>query len=77
MTTLSIPEAAALMKIHPETVKVYIRRGILPAAKIGRAYVLLEDDVSAFIKKQIKNQTEDRIELLALSPEPIGQIAAA
>lgn len=60
MGTLSAEEAADRMKIHKETLMEYIRQGILPAAKIGRAYVLLEQDVMAFIANQIKKQTAVR-----------------
>ena len=57
MSTLSAEEAAYRMKIHQETLMEYIRKGLLPAAKIGRAYVLLEKDVMDFIVQQIKKQT--------------------
>ena len=36
------------------------RDGRLPAAKIGRAYVLMERDVLAFIERQITAQTAGR-----------------
>ena len=60
MSTLDLRGAAALMKIHPRTVEAMARDGRLPAAKIGRAYVLMERDVLAFIERQISAQTATR-----------------
>lgn len=60
MSTLDLRGAAALMKIHPRTVEAMARDGRLPAAKIGRAYVLMERDVLAFIERQIFAQTATR-----------------
>lgn len=60
MSTLDLRGAAALMNVHPRTVEAMARDGRLPAAKIGRAYVLLERDVEAFIEQQIASQTAAR-----------------
>jgi len=59
--TVSLTEAAELMKVHPETVSDHIRRGALPAAKIGRAYVMLTSDVMALVMRQIAEQTAERM----------------
>lgn len=64
MTTLDLRGAAALMKVNPRTVEAMARDGRLPAAKIGRAYVLMERDVLAFIERQIAAQTDGRIKAL-------------
>lgn len=60
MTTLSVAQAAQTMKIHTETVLELIRDGVIPAAKIGRAYVMMEKDVLAFVADQITRQTTKR-----------------
>lgn len=60
MMTLDLRGAAALMKVHPRTVEAMARDGRLPAAKIGRSYVLMERDVLDFIEQQIANQTARR-----------------
>lgn len=59
-STLDVTGAADLMKIHPNTVLLMIEKGTLPAAKIGRAYVLLYKDVLAHIERQIVMQTAQR-----------------
>ncbi len=57
MTTLDLQGAASLMKIHPVTLGRMINDGRIPAARIGRAYVLMERDVLGYIERQITAQT--------------------
>ena len=59
--TVDVLGAADLMKIHPETVKKMILKGELPAAQVGRAYVLLTKDVLEHIEREIIAQTAKRI----------------
>jgi excisionase family DNA binding protein len=59
--TLSIVEAASMMKVHTQTVRDMIHSGLLRAAQIGRAYVLLEKDVMQFIEAQVVAQTAKRV----------------
>lgn len=61
MTTCNITEAARLLKVHEETVAELIRQHKLPAAKIGRAWVMLERDVMDYIERQIQLQTAERL----------------
>lgn len=63
MTTLSLQETAERMKVHPKTVLTFIKDGRLPAAKFGRAYVILEKDVDALIEGEIVKQTAERLDL--------------
>ena len=46
----SIPQVAALLKVHPETVRLAIRRGQLKAAKVGRAFRIARPDLEAYYK---------------------------
>lgn len=61
MTTLNITSAAKMMQVHPQTVLDMIGAGVLPAARIGRAYVLLEKDIMAHIEAMIVRQTAQRM----------------
>ena len=64
MSTVDIQGAADLMKVHPKTVLNLIQTGALRAARIGRAYVMLERDVMSYIERQIVEQTADRMGVL-------------
>lgn len=61
MTTCNITEAARLLKVHEETVAEMIRECKIPAAKVGRAWVMLERDVLDYIEQQIRRQTAERL----------------
>jgi excisionase family DNA binding protein len=60
-STLTVPEAADLMNVHPNTVFKLIESGAIPAAKIGRAYVILTKDAMAYIEQLIVQQTNRRL----------------
>jgi excisionase family DNA binding protein len=53
--TLSLDQAAEILKTTTETVSDAIHRRGLPAARIGRAYVLVEDDVVEWLRNQYGN----------------------
>lgn len=74
--TLDITGAAELMKVHPQTVHSMIKSGELPAAKVGRAYVMLTKDVLAHIENAIIQQTAHRMRRPAKLPKPRSQVAA-
>lgn len=59
--TLDVIEAAAMLKVHPETVKSEIRSGALPATKVGRAYVLLREDILTYIRRLRDQQMQARV----------------
>ena len=52
MKTLSLEQAAAWLFTTPDTVSECIRRHGLPAAKVGRAWVLVDVDVIDWIRKR-------------------------
>jgi len=60
-STLSVPEASDMLNVHPNTVFKLIEAGALPAAKIGRAYVLLTKDVMQYLENLIIRQTAERV----------------
>jgi len=41
MNALNIQEVAAHLKVHPKTAEKMARDGVIPAAKIGLAYVVI------------------------------------
>lgn len=71
--TLNTTEAAELLKVHPKTIEELIHSGAIPAAKIGRAWVMLTADVLAYAEAEIKKQTASRMR--ATSKEPATPIS--
>lgn len=47
-TTFTLPEAAALLQVHPETLRRAIKAGQLMAAKIGKEYRISKTDLEAY-----------------------------
>lgn len=70
-STLDVAGAADTMKVHEETVLRLIRAGALPAARVGRAYVLLQQDVMDYVVREVAAQTAKRMR------RPIGGVAPA
>lgn len=58
--TLDLDECAAVLKVHPETAAELAAKGELPGAKIGRAWVFVEDDVVDYLREQVRIQVERR-----------------
>ena len=50
MKTFGLNEAAAFLRCHPEELRRRAKAGIIPGAKVGRAWVFLEDDLAAYLR---------------------------
>jgi excisionase family DNA binding protein len=61
MRTLNITEAADMLKIHENTVMELVGSGAIPGAKIGRAWVFIDDDLLAYVRKEIARQSAARV----------------
>lgn len=59
--TTDVRGAAELLSVHPKTVLGLIDDAAIPAAKVGRAYVMLVKDVIAYLEKMIVVQTSARM----------------
>lgn len=60
MDTLNTTQAAEVLKVHPKTVEDLIHEGFIPAAKIGRAWVMMTAHVMKYLENQIIQQTAAR-----------------
>lgn len=49
ITIYPIREVAEMLKVTPTTIQGYIKKGILPARKVGGAYHVTEDNLKEFI----------------------------
>lgn len=59
--TVDLQGAADLLKVHPKTVVDLINSGAIPAARVGRAYVMLTKDVMSYVEGVILRQTAERM----------------
>lgn len=63
--SLDIEECAAYLKVDRSTVLKLAMQGVLPGAKIGRAWVFPEAELAAFLSSEVKRQQTERQELQA------------
>lgn len=66
--TMTTAEAAETMNVHHKTVEDLIHAGVLPAGKLGRAWVLKTSDVLKHVDQEIQRQTADRLRKMARDP---------
>lgn len=48
---LLVEEVAEKLRLHPNTIRIYIKGGKLPAAKFGKVYRIKEEDLEEFIRR--------------------------
>ena len=69
--TLTVNEAAAYLKMRPRTIREWIASGRIHAKKIGRSYVILEEEL-----RRIIIPTSPADEVKEHDPDRAGRIAA-
>ena len=52
----TVEETATLLKLHPETIRRYIKKGILRAVRLRRQYRIKEEDLNAFLESKGRNE---------------------
>ncbi len=45
----TVEEAATLLHVKPRTIRECIQSGRLGASKVGRSYIITEEDIQAFL----------------------------
>lgn len=60
MKTLDIDECAEFLKVDRTTALALAGKGDLPGAKIGRAWVFLEDDLVEYLRGRVRAQQRQR-----------------
>jgi excisionase family DNA binding protein len=71
MNTLHV---AKLLGVNVQTVREYIRSGELPAARVGRRYVIARDDVDTFIEKRRDARSNKDIGLTDKGRETVEKV---
>ncbi|MCO1349982.1 helix-turn-helix domain-containing protein (plasmid) [Burkholderia vietnamiensis] len=62
MRTFDLQECADFLKVDRTTAMKLAQQGDIVGARIGRAWVFLEDDVVAFLRERAQQQTLERLE---------------
>ncbi len=52
MKTFDLGEAAAFLRCHPQELRARAKAGKIPGAKVGRAWVFIEDDLAEHIRSR-------------------------
>jgi hypothetical protein len=50
MKSLSLSEAAAFLRIHPEELRRRAKLGLAPGAKVGKCWVFLDCDLADYVR---------------------------
>lgn len=51
---LLVEEVAEKLRLHPNTIRIYIKGRRLPAAKFGKVYRIKEEDLEEFIQQAME-----------------------
>jgi len=60
MHSLDLDECAAYLKVDRTTVLKLAMQGVLPGAKIGRAWVFPQNELAEFLSNEVKRQQAER-----------------
>jgi excisionase family DNA binding protein len=52
MNTLTLQQAADLLKLHPVTLQGKAKAGLIPCCKVGRRWVFIEIDLIEYMRAQ-------------------------
>jgi len=52
MSTLDLDQASKLLKLHPSTILAKIKTGDIPAAKPGKRWVFIQQDLLDWLREQ-------------------------
>ena len=74
MKTLNLEQAAAFLHMHPYTVMQKVHAGLIPAAKPGKRWVFIEDDLVKYLRGQYLALAPVP-ETLRVFPEPLPKMA--
>ena len=56
MVVYTVDEVSSILKLPAETIRKYLRRGDLKGARIGRYWRIPEEELAAFIQKNLKKE---------------------
>jgi excisionase family DNA binding protein len=62
MKIYDLNEVCEILKMNIQTIRIYIKEGKLKASKVGRKYVITEEDFKAFLESQRVNDIKEENE---------------
>lgn len=71
---MNTSHVAKRLGVNIQTVRHYIRKGDLQAAKVGKRYVVTQDDVDAFLRKRKKTRELESIGLTQKGQDMVKKI---
>ena len=69
-------EVAKLLKLNTETVYHYIKKGELPAARLGRKYIVMQSDLEGFLERRKGACQTEKILLSDKGKEMVERVQA-
>ncbi|MFN3646275.1 MAG: helix-turn-helix domain-containing protein [Gemmobacter sp.] len=54
---LTVEQAAEFLTVHRQTIHTYVRKGLLPASKLGRRTLIHPDDLRALLRPVVNRAT--------------------
>lgn len=75
MKTLDLAECAEFLKIERTHALKLAGEGLLPGAKIGKAWVFLEDDLVEYLRTQVRQQMRARQARTSVEEELAASVA--
>ena len=61
---LTVSEAAIRLRVKPKTIRTYLNKGIIKGSKLGKAWLIQDDNITSSINK---SRTANRISLLGIA----------
>jgi excisionase family DNA binding protein len=52
----TVDQVAEQLQVKPDTIRIYLRRGDLRGFRLGREWRIREEDLQAFIDKQLQGE---------------------
>lgn len=71
MKTFNIEQAAEFLNISTDTMKDLAGSGVVPGAKIGKAWVFADELLEEYLREEIRQQTAERRGLVNAEPTKI------
>ena len=62
MKVYDLKELSEMLKMNRRTLQRYVREGKLKVSKVGRKYIITEDDIKAFLESQRVNDISEENE---------------